>query len=404
LDGEICDVVIVVDPRFAGGTAHSVAREIAALAGAGWSVRYLSTADAGEEPLPQALASLRDQGVLRAVGPGGARCRLLIAHQPLAFEEPLAEGPAISTSFRILVAHQAALDGTGDRLVYDPVRVEHVLEERFGGRFLWAAISESCRENLLACGCGLAVLETLWLTALDLDQWAGPRPEGPLLPVPTVGRHSRADRFKFPTDLIDLRVMFPASDDLRVRMMGVPDDVVEAMAPLPTNWTILPQGAEPVADFLRSIDFFAYFHHDELFETYGLTIVEAMASGVIVLLPEKFRTNFGDVPVYCAPGGVPEAVRALFKDRAAFAHRSQAGFAWVRERHAPEHVATRIERVVEAQAAGRLPVLNGENTAIGAARRRRHARRRALRRIARIFRALPFGEPLIRAAKSRFRP
>jgi hypothetical protein len=81
---------------------------------------------------------------------------------------------------------------------------------------------------------------------------------------------------------------------------------------------VVPFGAEEPGAFLRTLDFFVYFHDPHLVEAFGRTILEAMASGVPVVVGEHFRETFGDAALYTDPAGVRELVRSLYADRSRY--------------------------------------------------------------------------------------
>src|SRR4029453_9651053 len=75
---------------------------------------------------------------------------------------------------------------------------------------------------------------------------------------------------------------------------------------------------EQPRDFLGTLDFFVYFHDERWVEAFGRTILEAMASGVPVIIAEHFRGTFGDAALYTDPAGVRDLVLNLHADRAQY--------------------------------------------------------------------------------------
>jgi len=114
---------------------------------------------------------------------------------------------------------------------------------------------------------------------LDLFRRRGARsPTGALV----VGRHGRAYELKFhPNDPAFFRQLMQRG--YRVRILGS-DPVVGAFAGDSARPELLGVDAEPVADFLATLDVFVYRKHPRFFETGGTAIFEAMAMELPVVV------------------------------------------------------------------------------------------------------------------------
>lgn len=396
------DIIALADSRFPGGTSSALCREIDALTAGGLRVALAPVRSPifrrGEAVHPE-LARRIASGALPVVGNGEeAECGLLVAHNPMVFEQPPAISAGLRPSARILVVHQAPVTGDG-RLLFDPLAVDATLEGAFGGPWHWAATGPAGRANLAGCGCALRIAERSWPLVLDAEPWGRPRP-GIAGPVPVAGRHSRPDRLKWPSDARDLLRAFPGRPDLRVRLLGWNEAIGSELGKLPANWELLPFGAEPAADFLRSLDFFVYHHHREWFETFGLTVAEAMASGAVAILAPGMRETFGDAALYAEPEGVFAFIEALARDSAAYARQSTAGWEWVRQTLHPDRIVETARDWLNDVAEGREPPhLAAPATKRGEELRRRLARRHWLRQGAAALRRIPGGEAVVRAVR-----
>ena len=54
---------------------------------------------------------------------------------------------------------------------------------------------------------------------------------------------------------------------------------------LPANWLVYDYDEVSVRSFLFQIDFYVYFPHPRMIEAFGRAILEALASGCVVILP-----------------------------------------------------------------------------------------------------------------------
>src|SRR5690606_9321617 len=104
-----------------------------------------------------------------------------------------------------------------------------------------------------------------------------------------IGRHSRDHFAKWPATANDILAAYPASEDIEVHVLGGAEAPASLIGGVPSNWTVHPFGALHPKDFLSEIDIFVYFTHPDWVESFGRTIIEAMAVGVPVILPEVYR-------------------------------------------------------------------------------------------------------------------
>ncbi|MFF5080894.1 glycosyltransferase [Actinoplanes sp. NPDC000266] len=302
------DVAILSDLRCPGGNSASIVAEVRSQAAAGLRtvlIHVPSPHPRHDRPFQsRVVACLRD-GLADLAHDDGAEieAKVLLIRQPRIFTRDLAAPPRIRAGHAIVVINQAPGD-------FDEVRER--VERYFGKDVVWAPISARVRDSV---GPRAALTGTDWHEIIDVADWQAERRRGP---VPVIGRHGRPDPAKWPRDPEELLQAYPDAPDVRVRVLGGGDIAVERLGYRPGHWELLDFGAESPREFLATLDFFVYFHDPDLVEAFSRTILEAMASGVPVIVGPRFRAVFGEAALYTEASGVRDLVHRLHADRPAY--------------------------------------------------------------------------------------
>ena len=311
------DVAILCDFRYPGGTSTSIAEEVRAQAAAGLStvlVHVPSPFNPAVCPFnPHIVSCLRDGAAEMALDGEDVNARLLLIRQPRIFTRDLRSVPTIRAERTMMVINQAPGDLRDAERYYRFAEVRERISGYFGEAIEWAPISPQIRAQVLRVAPDAALWDSDWHEVIDAAKWLVERPE-PLGAVPVIGRHGRPDVVKWPTDPAEIKLAYPTTNDVRVRILGGGEIAVKRLGRRPASWEILEFGSQSPRDFLKTIDFFVYFHDPHLVEAFGRTILEAVASGLVAVLPEHFRALFGDAALYTAPAGVHDLVRSLHAD------------------------------------------------------------------------------------------
>ncbi|WP_051274666.1 hypothetical protein [Cellulomonas sp. URHD0024] len=334
------DVVLASDLRLPGGTTASMAEEIRAQAAAGYRTGLLhvpsTLANTGLGIEPR-LRRCLDEGLAELVVAGQqVHARLAVLRNATVFAT-VPEGLPVTADQALLVANHVRVDAAGVQH-YDVEETDAAVERWLGVRPTWCSIGPAVRETLEPVADLVDVAPGDWFNLLDVDEWS--RERSGVGAVPVLGRHSRSSAAKWPERSADIRAAYPVDDSVQVRVLGGADAVADVLGSVPERWIVEEFGARDPRDFVASLDFFVYFHRSDLVEAYGRTVMEAMASGAVAILPEHFRDSFGDAAVYTTPAGVQDVVRRLSADPAAYLEQSTRGQVFVRGRHGHEaHVA-----------------------------------------------------------------
>ena len=311
------DVAILSDFRYPGGTSASIAAEVHAQAEAALST-VLVHVPSPHQPRalpfsPRISELLRDGAATLARDDEPVTCRLLLVRQPRIFTADLAAPPRISAERTVMVINQPPGDAGNPYRYYDFAAVRERVHRYFGPDVRWAPISSQVRDQVRQVAPDAPLADADWHEIIDVAAWWRER-DGFAGDVPVIGRHGRADPVKWPLDPAEILDAYPEDEAFRVRVLGGGEIAVKRLGHQPANWDVLKFGAESPEEFLRTIDFFVYFHDPDLVEAFGRTILEAMASGVPVIIGEHFRPTFADAALYTTPARVAGLVSELYSD------------------------------------------------------------------------------------------
>ncbi|WP_250001766.1 glycosyl transferase [Actinoplanes sp. M2I2] len=299
------DVAILSDLRYPGGGAASLAAEVQAQAAAGLTTVLIHVPSPPPRPTrpfrSRIVACLRDGLADLADDDAEITAKVLLIRRPQVFTEEPVVMPRVRAAHTIVVLDRPPGDLAGAR---------ERIERCFGPGVVWAPVNGQVRDEVA----GWVLPETDWHEIIDVASW--PVDSRPWAAVPVVGRHGRPD-------LARLVAAYPDSPDVKVRLLGA---VGRDDARPPASWELVEDGAESPREFLGRLDFFAYF--DEAFDR---TILEAMASGVPVVLAPHFRATFAEAALYAQPAGLRDLVLRLHKDRPAYEAQAARATSFVTE-------------------------------------------------------------------------
>jgi hypothetical protein len=343
------DLVHACDPRYRAGTAAALRGEIAAAHAWGLSVAvqpFLAMSIGSINSVDPALAMLLDRTETPFLtAETSATCDVLLAHHPAVFQH-MADRPVRLRPKRVvLVLHHPPVDANST-MQYDLARIRRALERLYAVPVWLAPISSVVRRQLDRPGIDPALILPYDLTnVVNLADW--PPSERPQLATPdapvVIGRHSRGDPLKWPTDPAQIRGAWPDQPGIIVRILGqahLPDQV-----PVPPNWSILPFQETGVSAFLKSLDFYVYFHHPRWVEAFGIAIAEAMATGLVTILPPHFEKMFGNGAVYAQPHEVPGLIARYRSRPDEYVRQSRAARRLIEDRYSIEAYKGRMQRL-----------------------------------------------------------
>jgi glycosyltransferase involved in cell wall biosynthesis len=116
---------------------------------------------------------------------------------------------------------------------------------------------------------------------------------------------------------------------------------------LPLNWRLIPLGEIEIRDFLATLDFCICYPHKEAVGILDPAPIEAMAVGVPVILPPRFREVYGDAAVYAEPEDVFDAFNELWCSKAKYEKQVGRGRRFVEDNCSYENFGERLRPYLE---------------------------------------------------------
>lgn len=303
------DALVLTDPRFSGGTSAAVAADVRAMSDAGLSiglaliesVGFFQNADTENAAILR-LGDLPGVTLINLETAPEVLCDIAFFHHPSVFENPVQRAFRIQASRSILVAHQPLFLGD-NALAFDPFRVQHNIRKQFSQSLLWAPVSGICRQQFRAYAPLLRLTRHDWPNAFDVSDWV-PQREKLQSQRLTIGRHGRAHPDKWPVTGAEIALSLPSGPHSNVSVMGADRAFLQAKGVDISDWTVLDFNAQPVAEYLDTLDVFSYHHAPLWVESFGRTIAEAMLMGVRCVLSPTLKPTFGPHALYGAPSDV----------------------------------------------------------------------------------------------------
>lgn len=295
-------------------------------------------------PVHAQIADHVQSGRTVLIEPGvRVRATFAVIHHPTLFEQPPAEHLGVVADHVILVMHHPFRDGEG-RCGYRLDEIIDNIEATFGKKPLLAPVGPLVREQLPPRGyAGAALLAEDWHNLIDLADWPERKP-GVHAPI-HIGRHSRPHPPKWPDRLEDALGAYPERAGVKVSMLGGGEFLARLYQRVPAHWQLRPFGSQPVPEYLNELDFFVYFHSKKWIEAFGRSILEAMAVGLVCILPDHFRPLFGPAAIYAKPQEVGDLIDELTADPARYQLQSRRARTYIESHFGLDQFPARLERL-----------------------------------------------------------
>ncbi|WP_445005971.1 glycosyltransferase [Halomonas mongoliensis] len=307
---------IITDLRFPGGNASSTLAEYHQLKNQGFDVKLLhlpSNISAGKAIANRYREVLDDVIFFHSVDRVDAEFVIIRHPQVVCSRRFHCFAEKVESDNVIIVVNNSIRRSSGES-VYEAEQFREAVTVLPGCNVGVYAIGPRIMHELPQIGLPESMMgQLLWTPTFDVKEYPF-SPRSKMTPPIVIGRHGRDSQEKWPDSRAELLDVYPEDDAYRVEILGGAKRAVQMLGRCPDNWVVHDFGALHPADYLASLNAFIYFPSENLVEAFGRTVVEAMLSGVPVILPRTFEETFGDLAFYTAPSGVKAVIARLAED------------------------------------------------------------------------------------------
>lgn len=345
------DLVIGSDLALTGGTRRcnlayiECARKLGLRVGVFNMPRYLLRGSGTIDPTYRELFELDEVDLL--VPGDRVSGRTLLVHHPPVLRKKFESYPQVTAERHYMLVNQlpwAMKDYTD--VQYDSAAARAHYRDAFGEEPIWIPISPRVR-NYLGSELPTDLMHGEdWYPVVGWDPVIDGASGRQRASGPVVGRHSRDHETKWPELPEVLQSAYLAETQYKVELLGGTRAAESVLGYRPRNWTVHPFDSISVREFLQRIDFFVHYHHSMYIEEFGRNIAEAMAEGVVCILPPEYAETFSDAAVYAESDEVAEAVEALWSDQATYNEYASRGVEFVRRHCSPDVGMERIDSLL----------------------------------------------------------
>lgn len=313
------DVIYGTDFRFPGGNSSLAIAEINAMLNQGKRVGIIqldSPVNAPRNPLAKSVLELlgRDHEKLSVLSLRDlAETDLFIVRNPSVVQFADQLETQISAKNVVLIVNSTPVlsDGTGQ--VYSLTDVVQNLEGLFKTVPKLVAESEITRQLATWLGDGARFDAGYWPGMVDTERFGFVPRKAASERKPVTGRHSRDSRLKWPEDLATFREVYVQPEAFRTSILGGLKEVKPMLEEEDLeSLEVFEFGAMDPEIFLEKLDFWIFFPSERQKESFGMSVAEAMASGLVVILPETMKSTFQEGAIYCEPSEVVATVERFW--------------------------------------------------------------------------------------------
>ncbi|WP_218221707.1 glycosyltransferase family 2 protein [Nesterenkonia sp. Act20] len=316
------DVVLAGDFRGSSGHLRSAAEQLRSLTDEGLAVGLLQfesiwSPSMEAVPLADEIQKLIHEGVVSQIFDDDDGVIGIIVIKDPEVMQFAPRGPSKLQVRRLLVvASQAPANLDGSELSYLPLDVSRNVKLHFGVSPAWVAANESIQSMLTGMGVSECDLRKEVLPhAIFPEEWTVPRSRRRNT-MPVLGRHSQGIASSWPEACGQRRDAWTPVRNADVRILGSLNfgPKQRLLEQNSETWVVFDESEIEPRVFYSSIDFFVYFQSAQWPGDHYREVLEAMATGCVVILAPEFEPIFGDGAVYAEQVDVPSIIINYWSD------------------------------------------------------------------------------------------
>ena len=349
------DIVLASEFRLPGGTNYSNIEELKVHSRLGLKTGLVHMArydrKPGKDINPQIRNLIDGTKIQMLVYGEKITCDLLIVRHPPVLQDLQRYIPDVKAKDIRVIVNQTPRENYGPKSesAYDISKCAANLKNYFGKVGIWHPIGPLVRNVLQQYHADdlkeIFLSEEDWGNIIDVKEWSRGYYYLSKDKI-RIGRHSRDSYVKWPDNASELLAVYPNSDRYEIVVLGGAESPHSLLGGLPENWKVYKFGEMDPKKFLSQLDVFVYYTRSDCVESFGRSILEAMAVGVPTVLPPVYRELFGEAALYGDPCEVQEIVNNLVNNQEEYQRQVEKAWQFVENHFGSIRHADRLSRIL----------------------------------------------------------